>query len=324
MKKGKIPYNSLIRSVLRVPFLQKETQKIAQDGALLCEEADVYGAVNTTVYGGPYAEELAFYRSFNSALAAGIEPERLLLSLTLPVKERETGTLAHMNAFQAAAKREKTAISGGHTMYAENTLVPVLTCVISGKNVCLRADGRRNTPEPGADLILTGFTGDAGAAVLYQEEKEMLEKRFSPGFLMPVTEAFQHLSCRKETEIFREAGAVLHDVSEGGILGALWEFSEGYQIGFTVDELSIPIHQETVEICDVLQGNPYTLLSTGCMLAAVKNGQEVLEKLTEAGIPAAIIGHTDSGVKKLLIRRDEVHYLDRPQPDLIFSLKNFG
>lgn len=58
----------------------------------------------------------------------------------------------------------------------------------------------------------------------------------------------------------------MHDVTEGGIFGALWEMAEASGVGLDIDLKKIPIRQETIEICEVYDINPYLLISSGAML----------------------------------------------------------
>ena len=46
-------------------------------------------------------------------------------------------------------------------------------------------------------------------------------------------------------------------LSKGGIYKALWDIGEKCGTGLTVELKSIPIKQETVEICEVFDINPY-------------------------------------------------------------------
>jgi len=317
MRKGKIPYNSLIRSVLRVPFERRETDCIGRDGAF-CRSAGL--SVNATVYGGKSAEALAFYRSFNGALAAGIEPEGVMLSLVFPTEETEPSVKARMEAFRAAAEREGVRIEGGHTAFSDSVKVPVMTVTVFGEKAYIPEGG----PLPGRDLILTKYAGDAGALVFSREKADTLKKRLSGAFLEGLGEVENELSCRAETGILRREGALLHDVSEGGLLSALYELAEGYRIGFSVDLQRVPLRQETVEICEILGGDPFSLLSTGCMLAAVKDGGRVVSELMAAGVPAAVIGEVREGRGKVLLRGGEEGFMERPGADLIMELENFG
>ena len=55
----------------------------------------------------------------------------------------------------------------------------------------------------------------------------------------------------------------MHDVTEGGIYGALWELAEASGVGLEIDLKAIPIRQETVEVCEQFHLNPYQLISSG-------------------------------------------------------------
>ena len=323
MNKGKAPYLTLIRSVLRVPFEKKERSRVGLDAVPL-GEGRIGSAVNTLIYSGLLREELAFFRAFNSALAEGIVPDSAMLSLTFPANTSEKALKASVEAFTKAAERENVTVSGGHTAFSENIHVPVFTAVISG-----RFEGNYGTPDapgpkPGQAVLLTRFPGDTGAMILAEERKEFFSGIFPSSFLRAASDNREQLSVSKDAAILRRYGAAMHDVSEGGILGALWEFSEGAGYGFTVDLKGIPMHQETIEITEALGLDPYALFSSGCLLAAVSDGDAALRELHDAGIPAARIGEIRSDQKKLLLHDEEERHLDRPKPDPIYILENFG
>lgn len=96
---------------------------------------------------------------------------------------------------------------------------------------------------------------------------------------------------------------------------ALWELAGYYGRGMRVKLRDIPVKQETIEICEVLEINPYHLLSGGCMLLTADNGYRLCEELCELGIPATVIGRTTSDLDKAIINGDGVGFLNRPQTD---------
>ena len=54
-----------------------------------------------------------------------------------------------------------------------------------------------------------------------------------------------------------ELGATaLHDPTEGGILGALWEMTEAAGAGFEMDASAVPLLEETRQICAVFGADP--------------------------------------------------------------------
>ena len=71
----------------------------------------------------------------------------------------------------------------------------------------------------------------------------------------------------------------MHDVTEGGIFGALWEIAEASGVGLEIDLKKIPLKQETVEICEFFGINPYELISSGSMLMATEDGNGLVMEL---------------------------------------------
>ena len=124
------------------------------------------------------------------------------------------------------------------------------------------------------------------------------------------------LSVVQDGLIAAGAGAVaMHDVTEGGIFGALWEMGEASGVGLSVDIEKIPIRQETVEICDFFDIDPYCLISSGSMLIAAENGLRVVDALENAGIHAAVIGRTDDSKQRVVHYDGQTRYLEPPEAD---------
>lgn len=118
-----------------------------------------------------------------------------------------------------------------------------------------------------------------------------------------------------------ECGAgVMHDITEGGIFGALWEMASAAGVGMDIDLKKIPIRQETVEICEYFGLNPYQIMSSGSMLIAADNGWGLVRELEKAGIPAAVIGTFTSGHDRIIRNGEERRYLDKPQTDELYKV----
>ena len=87
----------------------------------------------------------------------------------------------------------------------------------------------------------------------------------------------------------------MHDVTEGGVLGAAWEMAEAARCRVVIDRAAIPIHPATAEIAAALGLDPLRLLSSGAMLIACVDGDALVRGLRELGIPAAKIGKAVQG-----------------------------
>ena len=109
-------------------------------------------------------------------------------------------------------------------------------------------------------------------------------------------------------------------VSEGGIFAALWEMAEAAGVGLDIDLKKIPIRQETVEICEFFDINPYKLMSQGCLLIASKDGNKIVREITGAGGMAAIIGVASDSNDRVLIQGEERRFLETAQTDEIYKV----
>ena len=80
------------------------------------------------------------------------------------------------------------------------------------------------------------------------------------------------------------------------------------------------IRQETVEICEYFDVNPYGLISSGAMLMATEDGESLVKDLCEAGIPATVIGKAVAGNDRVIIREDERRFLEPPKTDELYKV----
>jgi hydrogenase maturation factor len=82
----------------------------------------------------------------------------------------------------------------------------------------------------------------------------------------------------------------MHDPTEGGVLGAIFEMISASGLGVEVDADAIPVRPETEQICRFFGADPLKLISSGAMLIACPDGEAMVRGLAGEGIPAAVIG----------------------------------
>jgi hydrogenase maturation factor len=210
-------------------------------------------------------------------------------------------------------------IIGGHTQVTDAVKRPIVSaCGIGTAESGSVISGAGAKPD--MDIILSKWVGIEGTAIIAKERAAELSMRFTAPFIEKAAELENYISVLPEAQLAAEAGvAAMHDVSEGGIYGALWEMADGSGVGLFVDLKKIPIRQETIEISEFFGINPYMLLSGGAMLMAAYDGEALTKKLEEAGIPAAVIGRFTDGKDRIIMKGDERSFLERPQPDEIYG-----
>ena len=122
-------------------------------------------------------------------------------------------------------------------------------------------------------------------------------------------------------ERMASAGATAWEyIEEGGILAALWNLSGAYGQGITFSLLKFPVRQEIIEVCELLDLNPYRLWSGECVLMAADHGEDLVANLAADGIRAKVIGKVEKGIARKMTGVGGTGYLERPQPDEIYKL----
>ena len=106
---------------------------------------------------------------------------------------------------------------------------------------------------------------------------------------------------------------------EGGIYGGLWELAANYSVGLVADLGHIPVRQETIEVCEYFDLNPYTLMAGGSLLVTCKNGGALVQELARRGIFAAVIGKITEGKDRIIRHEDESRFLEPVRGDELYQ-----
>lgn len=355
MKSGKVPVNVLKRSVLRQ--LKNKRSEIANSAGLGADCAIFQpisgGRMVTCVQEGVVElqcendlaevqrEDLSvmpmrriFQKSANNLAAAGAEPVAAELVIFLPESVEEPELKALMAEAEAAAEELNIQIIGGQTRVSSAVRQPIATVtgygIIKDNATQEDADSGRVATEKRKtamnqnlaeqDIIITKWIGLEGTADLAARNQEGLLTRY-PAYLVEEAAAFdRYYSILPEAATaVKSGGCTMHDASEGGIFAGLWEMAEGAGVGLTIDMKKLPLRQETVEVCEFCNVNPYELRSGGSLIIASPEGTAVVEALAAEGIPAVIVGRFTDSNERLILNEDEVRYMDRPQRDEIYK-----
>ena len=88
----------------------------------------------------------------------------------------------------------------------------------------------------------------------------------------------------------------MHDPTEGGLAGAIYELAEASGTGVIIDEDQVLIHPETRTICQALAIEPWGLIASGSLIITTnpKGSSKVILALRKEGIQANVIGKITS------------------------------
>lgn len=323
MEIGKVPENILKRSVLkRLTVRRPEVlvhAGVGEDCAVLAPSADAL-VLSTDPITGTAKEigNLAFHITANDIASSGAELIGMLLTIIFPPESSEEELKQIMAELTELAEQYNVEILGGHTEVSAavtQTLVSVTGVGRIAQEKVISTGGLK----VGQDLVVTKWIGLEGTAILVAEKKEELLTHLPADLVETAGDFSQLLSVVPDSRVAMENGvSAMHDVTEGGIFGALWEMAEASGVGLEVDLKRIPIRQETVEICEVFDINPYMLISSGAMLIGTDHGSQLVDALKRAGIHAAVVGRATAGNDRVILNGEERRFLEPPKTDELF------
>ena len=209
---------------------------------------------------------------------------------------------------------------GGHTEISNVVNQPVVTVTGVGK---VKKEKLVSTGglQVGDDLVLTKWAGLEGTAIIAAQKREKLLETLPEELVDTAADFYQYLSVVPEAKIAVETGvSAMHDVTEGGIFGALWEIGAAADLGISADLTKIPIRQETIEVCEVFGINPYQMMSSGSMLIGCAKGNLLVDRLKEAGIPAAVIGRATDSNDRVITNGEETRFLEPAGSDELYKI----
>ncbi len=320
MKIGKISESVLKRTIIKeIKYKRKDVKKGAAIGndATVFKGCDRDMASSMATYAGEivFAAKRAFAGAINSLSAKGAEPVAVMVSVLMPDTVKESHLRNMMVMLDSLGAGINVQIAGGHTETSDKISVPVVTINAFGYMYQPYDDKENKTKNHiGLDVIMVGETALEGTAVLAVEKEEALRERFTASYINKAKAFSDEILTASEAAVAMQHGAIaMHDISKGGVFGALWELGEYLKCGVNINLKAIPIRQETVELCEYFDINPYFLNGAGGLLIVAPNGEAVVEALKECKKTAVVIGCTTEGHDKAIINNDERRFLEPPK-----------
>lgn len=328
MKAGKVSETILKRSVFKQLNVERQEvivgPRIGADCSAVEFGNDELCVVSCDPITGAVKDigTLAIHITANDIAASGAEPVGVMLTIMLPLEFSEGDLKQIMQDVNNVCQKLNIQVLGGHTEVTHAVNQPIISVAGIGK---VRKDKliSNNNAKVGQDIVMTKWAGIEGTAIIANEKEEELKKMYNPTFIEKAKDLGKYISVIEESIVATEHGvSAMHDVTEGGIFGGLWELAECSNVGLEVHLDKIPLKQETIEICEYYNINPYKLISSGSMLIATDKGEELVEKLNKANIKATVIGKTMKGNDRIVIQSDTHRSLKPADSDELYKVLN--
>lgn len=235
---------------------------------------------------------LAIHITCNDIASNGVQPLGIMLAVMLPEGTTEDDVAYIMGQAGETAAELSVEIIGGHTEITPAVKQPVIVSTAIGK----AAAGSSQTGDdmvPGDYIMMSKSVGLEGSGIIACDYGSELEDVMTDEEIRTAKSFLDRVSVVREGVAAGSVGTHgMHDITEGGILGAVWEMCQISRSGAEIWKDKIPAEPETLKICDRFGINPLRLISSGSMVIIVPADKkdDMTAAMEAAGVPCSIIG----------------------------------
>jgi len=267
---------------------------------------------------------LAIHITCNDIASNGVEPLGIMLAMMLPIGTTISEIETIMMQAQEVASSLGVEIIGGHTEITPAVNRPVIVSTAIGRTLAGGSQKAENM-RPGDVILMTKQAGLEGTGIIASDFADQLSAVLTEEEMAEAKSYMNMVSVVKEGVAAGNMGtAGMHDITEGGVLGAVWELSEIAGVGVELEEDKIPVSEVTRKICDHFGINYLRLISSGCMMIIVHPDREqaVVDAIHSVGVDVTRIGHVkEHGAPRVLIGKDGVaRSIEPPESDELYKV----
>lgn len=328
MKSGKLDSDLLEKIVFQhITYKRPEVlvrPGIGEDCAVM-DFGEYECAMSTDPITGAIEEigRLAVHISCNDIASNGVQPIGLLLAVMLPEGTTEEQIEKIMRQAGEAAASLEVEIIGGHTEITAAVKQPIVVSTAIGRAV-KGASQKAEDMQPGDFILLTKEAGLEGTGIICCDCADKLKGVLTPEEIAEGCELLNHVNVVKEGVAAGKVGtAGMHDVTEGGILGAVWEMCHISHLGAELWLEAIPVSELTKKVCGHFGINWMRLISSGCMMIMVhpEQKEEVIKAIEEEGVSVACIGRVrEEAYGRQLIAGGKAEEITPPVSDELYKV----
>jgi hydrogenase maturation factor/predicted fused transcriptional regulator/phosphomethylpyrimidine kinase len=222
----------------------------------------------------------AFHYAASNVAMRFARPKYIAVGINLPPKSTEEELRIITKNLAAEAKRYNVKVVAGHTGVYKGLNVPLVSVTCIGKVI------KKQETLSSGDLIVA--IGNVGAEAVWLQslvgattiKSEKSWKKLTP---LPPSLKLMNLKGVK----------LMHDASEGGVAGALYEIAEKVNLKLNVQSDLMPYHKEVKK----LRQNQLRLPSYGVLVAIIeKNVLEAVSRVSrKIGYPCSVVGKVEKG-----------------------------
>jgi len=275
-------------------------------------------------YGWERAAWFAVHILASDAVTCGLKPKFLSIDLNLPMEMTKEQLEIVWDTMHRECERLGISVICGHTARYENCHYPM----VGGATII--GIGEKNeyvTPKmvkAGDRIIITKGPAIEATGIFATMFPQLVEEQFGHDFCEKAGQIFYKMSVVEDAMAavgvgVREDGVTaMHDATECGIWGGLYELAQAAGLGVRVEKEQIVVEDCVDEICNYFGIDPYASISEGTLIIACREhkAREVVGALSREGIKSSIVGElTEPGEGMVLVTGGMEAKLEHPIVD---------
>ncbi len=249
-------------------------------------------------YGWERAAWFAIHIIASDSVTCGLKPRFLSIDLNLPMEMTKKQLETMWEIMHQQCEKMGISVITGHTARYENCHYPMVG------GATLVGVGEKDeyvTPrlaKVGDRIIVTKGPAIEATGIFATMFPQLIEKEFGLAFSQKAQQIFYKMSVVDDamTAIsvgIRENGVTaMHDATECGIWGGLYEIAQAAGLGVRIEKEKIVVEECVPEICRYFGIDPYASISEGTLIITCRErkAQEVVTALSRRGINSSIVG----------------------------------
>lgn len=241
----------------------------------------------------------------SDVVTSGFPASYALLDFNLPPHMGDSQFRVYWKSVHHECRNLGISIIGGHTgrfQGCDYTIIGAGTLFAFGSEERYLSS---NMARVGDSLLVTKGAAISASAILSRVFPQTVEKEYGKSFLRKARDLFRRITTFEDgltlasMGVRQEGVSAMHDATEGGVLGAVYEMLVASNVGGEIKEEAIILSDEAEGICRLFSIDPFISLGEGALVAAVRSdrAEEAISLLSKHKIPASIVGR--------IVERDE-------------------
>jgi hydrogenase maturation factor len=275
-------------------------------------------------YGWERAAWFAIHILVSDAVTSGLKPKFLSIDLNLPMEMTKEQLEILWDTVHRECKKLGISVVCGHTARYENCHYPM----VGGATVI--SIGEKDeyvTPRlarTGDKIIITKGPAIEATGTFAAMFPQVIEENFGLEFSRRAQQIFYDMSVVEDAltavkvGVREEGVSAMHDATECGIWGGLFELAQAADLGIRIEKERIVAKDCVKEICKLFGIDPYISISEGTLIIACREhkAEQIVEALSRKRIPSSIVGElVNPKYGMMLVEEGKEKKLEHPGVD---------